>query len=98
MSSRQGWEYTAKVQVEEMPSPNHQNPYVSAHVRVFWPFNATDEQVLEALKEAFEVSAYQALARKHGIPKEEMYWTEEQVEDIHQRAKARKAELDGLTE
>lgn len=53
MSSRQGWQGTARIPVEEKPSPNRQEPYVSAHIRVYWPSNATEEQVLAAIDAAW---------------------------------------------
>lgn len=47
---------TTKVQVEELPSPDRVAPYVSAHVRLFWPSNATEEQIRFALATATEAA------------------------------------------
>lgn len=52
-SARNGWQGTVKIPVPERESPNRQVPYVSAHIRVYWPGNATYEQIEEAMDRAF---------------------------------------------
>jgi hypothetical protein len=61
-SARQGWQGTVRVPTEERPSPNKQVPYVTAHVRVYWPGNATDAQVVEAITDAYDQAVTEALA------------------------------------
>lgn len=54
MSSRQGWEGTAKIPTDPPTvSPNKQADYVSAHMRLYWPHTATYEDVLDAIDAAW---------------------------------------------
>lgn len=57
MSSRQGWEGTVKVPAAPTERPNLQADYVSAHIRVYWPYTATDEQVAAAIFQAASEAA-----------------------------------------
>jgi hypothetical protein len=64
-SARQGWQGTVKVPVKERESPNHQVPYVSAHIRVYWPGNATEAQILDAIDAAWWEAVQGVQAQRH---------------------------------
>lgn len=52
MSRRPGFIVAATADVEPMPSPNAYLPRVTAELRVFWPPNATRDQIDESIARA----------------------------------------------
>lgn len=61
MSARKGWQGTVKIPTSPpTESPNKQDDYVSAHIRVYWPHTATYDQIEEAIDQATGVAMDEA--------------------------------------
>ena len=63
MTRRPGIETTVRIETNGGTSTNAYAPYISAHIRVFWPPRATDVEIEYALNAAVD-SARACIARK----------------------------------
>lgn len=54
MAARPGIQLTVTTPADGGESPNRYDPNVSAHIRVYWPPLATEDQIIWTLAEAFD--------------------------------------------
>lgn len=54
MSARPGIETTVRIDTDGGFTPNAYAPFISAHVRIYWPPPATEEQIELALEAALD--------------------------------------------
>jgi hypothetical protein len=52
MASRKGLIAQARLPIEEIPEPNRHIPLITADCRVYFPPNATRDQIVEAISQA----------------------------------------------
>ncbi len=74
MSQRLGLQITCTAPTEPSVSPNLYIPEVSAHVRLYWPPQATWEEVEATMSRAFEQALEIAYDRYHGPQPPQNSW------------------------
>jgi len=64
MTRRPGIETTVHLDSDGGVTPNAYSPHISAHVRVYWPPRATDEQIEQALAAALDSARFLITKRR----------------------------------
>ena len=65
MTGRPGIETTVRLDADGGSTPNAYSPFISAHVRIYWPPRATDEQIEQALSAALNSARACIQKRRH---------------------------------